>query len=277
MIAWVDYEIGNHRLQCPACGRGERDKTLGLSIEADGKGVAHCFRCSFVESNRSERIGIGQLLATKPVIKPITAQKHETLSAYGRDLWRGCRALSGDAIAYLEARHCRIPPADGDLRFHPALKHPTGHVGPALVGLITDAATGQPLSLHRTWVQADGRKANVDPPRLLLRGHRKQGGVIRLWPDEAVTAGVGIAEGVETALSLAWAYAPVWACIDAGNLAALPYLAGIECLVIGADNDPAGIAAAKACAAQWAGAGAEVFVTQQAENDLNDVLAEVAA
>ncbi|WP_454763239.1 toprim domain-containing protein [Cupriavidus campinensis] len=133
------------------------------------------------------------------------------------------------------------------------------------------------MSLHRTWIQADGCKAAVEPPRLLLAGHRKQGGVVRLWPDEAVTAGLGIAEGIETALSLAWAYAPVWACIDAGNLAALPYLTGIDCLLIGADNDPAGKAAAKACAANRADADAEVFVTRQVENDLNDVLTEVAA
>lgn len=145
------------------------------------------------------------------------------------------------------------------------------------MGLITDAVTRQPLSLHRTWIQADGRKADVDPPRLLLGGHRKQGGVIRLWPDEAVTVGLGIAEGMETALSLAWAFAPVWACIDAGNLAAFPVLSGVEALTIGADNDAAGAAAAQECAARWATADDEVFITKQAENDLNDALMEVAA
>ncbi|SPR99314.1 DUF7146 domain-containing protein [Cupriavidus taiwanensis] len=276
MIEWNRYDVGKHRVSCPACGRGERDKSLGLTIEADGKGVAHCFRCSLTESYRPES---GARLSMPPAhrIKAETTQKHETLSDYGRDLWRDCRPLSGVAVDYLNARHCVIPPVDGDLRCHPALKHPTGHTGPALVGLITDAETRQPLSLHRTWVQADCRKAEVDPPRLLLGGHRKQGGVIRLWPDEAVTAGLGIAEGIETALSLAWAHAPVWACIDAGNLAAFPYLAGVECLVIGADNDPAGKAAADTCAQRWAAAGAEVYVTRQAENDLNDVLMEVAA
>nr|WP_228882485.1 toprim domain-containing protein [Paraburkholderia saeva] len=132
------------------------------------------------------------------------------------------------------------------------------------------------MSLHRTWICADGRKADIDPQRLLLGGHRKQGGVIRMWPDESVTTGLGIAEGIETALSLAWAYAPVWACIDAGNLKALPVLPGIESLVIGADNDPAGIDGAHACAQRWAADGVEVHMTKQTENDLNDVLKEVA-
>ncbi|MFM0644531.1 toprim domain-containing protein, partial [Paraburkholderia bryophila] len=120
------------------------------------------------------------------------------------------------------------------------------------------------------------RKADVDPPRLLLGGHRKQGGVIRLWPSEAVTVGLGIAEGIETALSLAWAYVPVWACIDAGNLKALPRLPGIESLVIGADNDPAGMDAAHACAQRWAADRSEVYMTRQEQNDLNDVLKEAA-
>ncbi|MEM5276703.1 toprim domain-containing protein [Cupriavidus taiwanensis] len=246
-----------------------------MTIEADGKGVAHCFRCAFTESYRPDR-GARQQAAPTPHIKALTTQKHEVLSNYGRELWSACTPLSGVAVAYLKARQCCIPPGDSDLRFHPALKHPTGHTGPALVGLITDARTCQPLSLHRTWIQDDGNKADVDPPRLLSGGHRKQGGVIRLWPDEAVTGGLGIAEGIETALSLAWAYAPVWACIDAGNLAAFPVLPGIEVLTIGADNDAAGAASAKLCAQHWAIADREVYISKQAENDLNDAIKEAA-
>lgn len=180
------------------------------------------------------------------------------------------------ALDYLKARHCRIPPTDGDLRYDASLKHSTGYVGPALVARITDAVTREALTLHRTWVRPDGRTADVDPPRLLLGNHRKQGGVIRLWPDEAVTEGLGIAEGIETALSLAWAYVPVWAGVDAGNLKAFPRLPGIESLVIGADNDPAGVDAAHACAQRWAADGVEVYMTRQEQNDLNDTLKEAA-
>lgn len=276
MVNFDAYDIGSHRLSCPACSRGPRDKTLGVTMEADGAGVAHCFRCGFVESYRPER-GAHLAMPSKRPIKaaPPTVQ-HETLSEYGGALWKECKPLTGVALAYIEARHCRIPPADGDLRFHVSLKHPTGHVGPALVALITDAITGEPLSLHRTWIRPDGRKADVDPPRLLLGGHRKQGGVIRLWPDEAVTVGIGIAEGIETALSLAWAYVPVWACIDAGNLKMFPRLPGTESLVIGADNDLAGQNAADECAQRWADAGREAFITTQKQNDLNDAIREGA-
>lgn len=270
MIDWHAYDIGAHRIKCVACGRNDRDKTLGLTIEHDGAGVAHCFRCGFVENYRPER---GAVMFEQPRIQaPKASTKHETLSAYGHALWGECRPVSGVAEAYLTARNCRIPPKDGDLRYHAALKHPSGYVGPALVALVTDAITNEPISLHRTWVQANGKKADVEPARMLLGGHRKQGGVIRLWPDEAVTTGIGIAEGIETALSLAWAITPVWALIDAGNLADFPVLDGIDSLTIARDNDPAGIQAADACALRWADGDRRALVTQQTENDFNDSL-----
>jgi hypothetical protein len=196
------------------------------------------------------------------------------LSNDWRDFFARLAPPAGPALAYLQARRCVIPPADGDLRWSQSLAHPSGYSGPALVALVTDATTREPLTLHRTWVRADGSKALVDPPRMLLGGHRKAGGVIRLWPDEAVTTGLAVAEGIETALSLAHAFRPVWACIDAGNLAALPVLAGIESLLIAADHDDAGIRAADACAARWAAAGREVHVAmpEQRKTDVNDLV-----
>ena len=203
--------------------------------------------------------------------------EHETLSDYGHELLHACRPIHGTARSYLERRHCVIPPEGGDLLCHPNLRHfPSGYTGPALVAIVTDALTGEPISLHRTWVKPDGSKADVDPPRMLLGGHRKQGGVIRLWSDDYLTHGLAIAEGIETALSLAHAYQPVWAAIDAGNLGALPALPGIETLLIARDNDPAGIRGAAECMRRWAIAGREVLLTTQAQNDMNDVLMEVA-
>jgi hypothetical protein len=158
------------------------------------------------------------------------------------------------------------------------LKHPTGYTGAALVALLRDAVDGTPRTLHRTWVRPDGRKADVDPPRLLLGGHRKAGAVCRLWPDEAVTCGLGIAEGIESALSLAWGFKPVWACVDAGNLAALPVLEGVEALTIAGDHDPAGIKAARECAQRWRAAGRDVRIVMPGApgRDINDEVCHVS-
>lgn len=207
--------------------------------------------------------------------RPVEAPQHERLSEQGHRLWANCEPLAGVAREYLEARGCAIPPEDGDLRMHQALRHPSGHVGPALVALVTDARTREPLTLHRTWVAPGGKKAAIEPPRLLLGGHRKAGGVIRLWPDDAVTTSLAVAEGIETALTLAHVHPPAWSLIDAGNLAGFPVLTGIEVLLIGADHDPAGIKAAKECGTRWHAPGirrVHIILPPEARTDLNDIV-----
>ena len=47
-----------------------------------------------------------------------------------------------------------------------------------------------------------------------------------------MTYSIGLAEGIESALSLTHAHTPVWATVDAGNLSTLPVLAGIETVVL---------------------------------------------
>ena len=221
-----------------------------------------------------------------PVLRAVEPERHQhqhqTLSAYGLRLWASSLPLANTiGAAYLLARGCVIPPADGDLRFLPAHKHPLGdYTGPALVALVSDIVPGQPIGLHFPWVCPDGSRANTPgPARLLLGGHRKAGGCIRLWPDEAVTHGLGVGEGIESCLSLAHAITPVWSLIDAGNLSALRVLPGIEALTIAQDNDPAGRRSAQTVAERWAAAGAEVAIVAAADDgaDLNDVTNKEAA
>lgn len=280
-IPWQDFAPGNHRIKCPYCGKASRsDKTLGVTIEHTGDGVAHCFRCDYASSYQSGvQVTTGRAPRPhRPKQPPAAALPTEpiaTLNDQGRALWDSCSPLTGtDGAAYLAARNCVLPPDHGHLRFHPALKHaPSGYVGPALVALVTHALTGQAMTLHRTWVLPSGQKADVNPPRMLLGGHSKQGGVIRLWPDECITHSLAVGEGVETCLSLAHAFTPVWALIDAGNMAALPVLPAVQSLLIARDRDPAGEQAAHACATRWNAAGVAVSVTAQSANDLNDEIA----
>lgn len=269
MSAEIDFSgltPGEHRMPCPACDRGPKDTALSVKVDVDGGYVAFCHRCHYTETTRGWRAGLPPAARPKPT--PAGATN------WMRELWARCLPIDGVAADYLHTRHCVIPPADGDLRYIGALRHRSGYVGPALVGLVTDARTCKPLGLHRTWITATG-KADVQPNKMMVG--RVGGGVIRLWPDDAVTYGLGVAEGIETALSLAYAFQPVWSCMDAGNLAKFPPLPGIESLTIATDNDANGIGqcAAEACRDTWLVAGAyEVFITAQAENDLNDVAQE---
>lgn len=83
------------------------------------------------------------------------------------------------------------------------------------MALVTDAVTGEPLTLHWTWLKVDGGgKAELETPRLLWPSLPSKGGVIRLWPDEEVTLGLCVAEGIETALSAALGFGLAWSTID---------------------------------------------------------------
>jgi putative DNA primase/helicase len=239
--------VGRHRLACPECARTkQRRNDTALSVDVTAKGGAYlCHRCGW-------RGGWRRGPAARPV-RAEAPRRHLTLASHWRDRWRSLSPVTSGTTAYtyLTARGCAIPPADGDLRCSESLQHPSGYSGPALVGLVTDALTREPITLHRTWIKSDGTKADVDPPRVLLGQHRKRGGVVRLWPDEAITAGLAIAEGIETALAVGTVRQPVWSAIDAGNLAQFPVLDGIEELLIMADHDDAGLRAAWECARRW--------------------------
>jgi len=208
--------------------------------------VSYCHRCGFTEASN-------HTIAAGNPVQPKTYRHWLDKAQY---LWSRSQALQGSVAAtYLQRRGCRIPPPDADLRYLPA----SGDYPYAMLARITDAITAEPISLHFTRLNADASKV-ANTPKKLLREHRKSGGVIRLWPDEAVRLGLAIAEGIESALAAAHAFTPIWSCIDAGNLAAFPVLRGIEALTIVADHDEAGIEAAERCAQHWADAGREASI-----------------
>lgn len=176
-------------------------------------------------------------------------------------IWRAALPIAGTPVVeYLFGRTGTLPPADcTDIRHMPDLRL-FGFGGSAMIGRISaanDAAVG--IGLHLTWLNQDGGRWVRGERRYL---GRKSGGAVRLWPDEAVTYSLAIAEGIETALAASHPHSPVWACLDAGNLAAFPVLNGIESLTIFADNDEWGTGqrAAADCAERWLDAGHEVTV-----------------
>jgi hypothetical protein len=191
--------------------------------------------------------------------------------------WKRAQPITRDCPVgrYLIGRRCILPP--NDVRWIPA--QDGGF--PEMVALITDAITTEPISLHRTFVARDGiGKAPLAKARKYLAGHRKAGGVVRLHRDDEVTTGLGIAEGIETALAVAaTGWAPVWAALDAGNIAAFPVLPGIEALTVFADHDEAGLKAARQCCERWVAAGREARIaTPMSEGKgWNDVVIQETA
>lgn len=261
---------GSYRAPCPHCDRGPSDMSMGIKRDEQGV-VFHCFRCGWSGSDRTTAE------MPRQVVPKHTTPKDPTAA---QAFFRASKSITSNDTAghYLLARGCVIPPEGTHLRWHSAARHLSGHVGPALVAAVTHAITGEFLSTHRTWIDPYriGKKADIVPPRTYWRALSVQGGVIRLWPDEAVTMGLGIAEGIETALALAHGIAPVWATVDAGHMSTFPVLGGIECLTIAADHDLAGINAARACAHRWSAAGCEVCVVASPIEG-HDIADEVAA
>ena len=103
-----------------------------------------------------------------------------------------------------------------------------------------------PVTVHRTYLTADGRKAPVAEPKKLMGypGHRLVGGAIRLSAPGPV---LGVAEGIETALAVHLRTGmPVWSAVSAGLLARLEPPAGTSLVVIWADRDRSGAGEAAA-------------------------------
>jgi Uncharacterized protein conserved in bacteria len=202
---------------------------------------------------------------------------HDALAPWGWRIWNDALPVAPECVAgrYLIGRGCHALPAEQAVRWVPSLPYGSNQAFPALLALVTDVTdANRALNLHRTWLAPDGSgKAPVDRPRLLLKGHRKAGGAIRLTPDDEVMRGLGVGEGLETCLTvLAAGWAPVWCCLDAGNVGAFPVLPGIEALTIFADHDPAGRRAAEKCAVRWHGAGCEarIVLPPTEGDDVND-------
>lgn len=271
---------GEHRAPCPECAKVKirpGDDALAIRLDADGHATWVCFRCTW-----SGAVGADRHHERRPQARPAAPEpdRRGAREAALR-LWRSASPIttSTPAGAYLKRRGCALPHPNGDLRWVPNHRHPSGWAGPTMVGLVTNAETAAPMTLHMTWIRPDGGgKAPVERPRLLWRGLPKSGGVCRLWPDETVTLGLAVAEGVETALTASVGFGLAWATIDASNLKTLPILSGIA-LTIAVDNDPAGIAAAEVCAARWAEAGSEVRLWRAPTpgHDFNDFAQEKVA
>ena len=158
----------------------------------------------------------------------------------------GCRRLALDTFT--------APPC---LRLHPALDywHEGQRVGtfPAMVAPIV-APDGRTVALHRTYLTADGRKADVPNPKKLTGAAGPLAGAC--IPLHRPARGcIGIAEGIETALA-AWraSAVPTVAAYCAGNLAAWQWPAGVQRLTIFADADKAGREAADTLRARALGA-----------------------
>jgi DNA primase len=270
-----------------ACCPFHAERTPSFYVFADH---FHCFGCgahgdaiTFVMKTRGVSFpeavahlgGVGDLSRTRaatpapaPALARVQADDgearlHRELAAR---IWTEAADPPGSPVEnYLHRRGVHLPGLPV-LRWHPRCPRAAGAL-PAMVALMVDPVTGEPSGVHRTFIQPDGSgKAAVSPAKMMLG----RAGVIRLA--ELTGEGLGLAEGIETALSVMQTigWRPVWAAGSRGGIETFPVLPAIA-LTIFADGDAPGLKAACACAGRWAAAGAEALIcTPPGGLDWND-------
>jgi putative DNA primase/helicase len=187
-------------------------------------------------------------------------------------LWQqGTSLTATPGEPYFNGRGCPVP-GDDILKFHGACPFGTLRV-PTVLALIRDVVTGEPIGVHRTVIKDDGSGKRFGAASKMMLGVARHGAV-RI---QAASEHLGIAEGIETALSAMQVFkTPVWATLSSGGIASFPILPGIKLLTVFADHDQPGIAAAERCCRRYNAAGidAEIRYPSKPGTDWNDFVAK---
>ena len=217
-------------------------------------------------------------------------------------VWNSSLALSHElavpAMKYLKKRAVNVSylfQQDDTVRYHPNLPYYEEDADkvvkvqnfPALIAAIRDV-DGNIVTLHRTYLDNNGTKANVESARKMMSvpaGKQVTGCAIQLGgkPNHGI---IGVAEGMETALSAFRATGiQTWSCVSARIMEAFIVPADIHTVIIWADKDRSltGELSANTLKARLEEEGLNVFILLPQDTipinaksiDWNDVLMEV--
>jgi hypothetical protein len=273
---WFDYDP-------PASGRPPGPKGVAggdaLDLVAHFRGCGRAAAATWAQAWLGDaRLCEYSAPPARPAARPVRKVRVSGTLELARQIWFeavAAEALNSLVPNYLASRGLRFE-AGLPLRFHPAC--PRGaERWPAMLALLTDPISGETCGVHRTFLARDGQaKAPGPMPTKMMVG---RAGVVRLALDDEVTTGLGIAEGIETSLSVmqGFGWRPIWAATSAGAIRAFPLLPGISALTVFADADSAGLTAAQACADRWRDAGAESRICAPPAGDFNDLAGSCAA
>lgn len=193
------------------------------------------------------------------IVAKANSSDHKTTQMI-QQIWRESLPAEGTIVEeYLRIRGYlgAIPPT---IRFHPKLYHSdTKKFYPAMIGAVCCFPDRTITALHRTYL-SNGRGKTEVPNNKKMLGATK-GGVVRLAPLCGNT--LAMAEGIETSLSFQeMTGIPTWSTLSTSGLKNFipPSLELIQEIVIAADNDEAGLEAAKKATNRLEEAGYKVNV-----------------
>jgi hypothetical protein len=265
---------------CPICQPERRKGQNALTIAQKGERLfltCRKGRCAFRDLLKAVSVSARQVGPLDPAAEA-RWRAEETAAAEKRvrmahRVWDDTQPIRGTlAEAYLRSRviTCDLPTS---LRFAPSCWYSRDLSLPAMVALV-EGGTG--FAVHRTYLRPDGGgKANVDAPKKMLGG--VMGGAVRLTTDQGANLPLVVAEGIETALSLASGLldgpAEIWAGLSARGLAGLRLPPQQGRLTVAGDGDPTGRQCALELAERAERLGWDVYLLEApGKYDWNDVL-----
>jgi putative DNA primase/helicase len=278
-------QTDGYLVRCPC----HNDKTASLSLRWGTYGILlHCFAGCAREQLIAElrRLGLWPPLRRANVCPPPSSKPPPRQGEHSSAgvlpvidaILRGLRPAPGTpAETYFRFRAITDEPPP-DTGFHPRTKHgPTNTWHPAVVARVR-TLSGDCIALLRIFIRQDGRgKADVSPAKMALGPTR--GCAVHLdeyEPGKLLVLG----EGIETALSVRQQMRKngrdccVWSTLSAPGLRSLILPRDAADILIAADNDAPGAAAAQAAAQRWIDEGRRVSIARPPPefNDFNDVL-----
>jgi hypothetical protein len=270
---------GRYSTTCPQCSqtrRKRKDPCLGVTIDGGGVGW-RCFHCGWTGG---EYFNSPRPTSHRRIPAPQVGARSNDRNDRSRcalDIWHEAGEPRGTLVQQYLVSERGLQLADdicGDvIRFHPSLYYEGTRVG-GMVALFRDIVTNEPCGIHRTFLDKAGRKLG----RKMLG--RAGGAAIKLDPDEDVTLGLHIGEGIESCLAARlFGFRPVWALGSADAIGGFPVLSGIEAVTVLGETGDGGANQrnAEACLARWTEAGQDALLAvPQIGGDLNDVWREVA-
>jgi CHC2 zinc finger len=253
---------------CPKCGGRDR-----FSVNPP-KGLFNCRGCDVggdaidlarlvLDCSYSDALDfIGDDRACEP---RIPTPKPETLvnNAFALSLWAGGVDPRGTlAERYLNSRKLDLGEdvAGSVLRWHAGIG--------AMLALFRNIETDEPQAVSRTFLDAGARKV----------GRKFLGPVgraaIKLDPDEEITSGLHVGEGVETCLTARQkGHRPAWALGSAGAISSFPVLSGVETLTFLRERCDVNERAVNECSSRWLATKHKILsIWPTVGKDLNDEL-----
>jgi len=248
LAAGIDKEhLSGKHTACPCCAGKDRFRW----DNKDSTGSSFCNQCGaktgmdlvmavkgwdFVTAKRWVLEQVGR----SPVETPKVRRGNDDLARALEQMWFNAVPLNGidPASKYLIRRGIKLINWPTQIRYAArcAYKHDDGKVShhPAMLAKFV-SPDAKDWTLHRTYLDDAGRKAQVPQPKKLMPGPVPKGGAVRL-SNSAET--MGVAEGIETAWSASLLYdIPVWPTLSDGLLATWQPPPTAKNIIIFADAD----------------------------------------